>query len=166
MATAEPQDRLQPSLLDRLTDEAPENKREPREMRVMTKQKLRDAVLRDLEWLLNATRLRDQDALAAYPDVERSVVNFGLPGFSGETAAKLHSTDIERQIREAILRFEPRILPDTLRVDAIAPDSPLEWHNVVSVQIQGHIWSQPVPLEILLRTRLDLETGQVELSEA
>jgi len=134
-------------------------------MRVISKQKLREAVLRDLQWLLNATRLKDQHALATYPEVERSVVNYGMPGFSGETASRVDVTDLEQQIRDAILRFEPRILPDTLRVEALAQDSPLDWHNVVSVQIQGHIWSQPVPLEILLHTKMDLESGQVELSE-
>lgn len=165
MATLEPQDRLQPSLLDRLTDDAPQLTREPRELRVMSKQKLREAVLRDLQWLLNATRLKDQAMLATYPDVERSVLNFGLPGLSGETASRIDVTDLEQQIRDAILRFEPRILPDTLRVEALASESPLDWHNVVSIQIEGHIWSQPVPLEILLRTKLDLESGQVEVAE-
>jgi type VI secretion system protein ImpF len=27
------------------------------------------------------------------------------------------------------------------------------------------LWSQPVPLEILLRTQLDLEAGQVEVRD-
>ena len=42
----EPQDQLQPALLDRLTDEEPDKKLEPRLQRVITKKKLREAVLR------------------------------------------------------------------------------------------------------------------------
>ena len=43
-----PQERLQPALLDRLTDEQPDHAQEPRERRVMSKSRLRQAVLRDL----------------------------------------------------------------------------------------------------------------------
>ena len=44
-------------------------------------------------------------------------------------------------------------------------DSVLGWHNVVSVKISAQVWAQPVPLELLLRTEVDLETGQVALAE-
>ena len=52
-----PQDRLQPALLDRLTDDEPGKKQEPREARVLSKSRMRQSVLRDLAWLFNATRL-------------------------------------------------------------------------------------------------------------
>ena len=48
MADPSPTERLQPSLLDRLTDDAPTVLTEPREARVLTKGQLRTAVLRDL----------------------------------------------------------------------------------------------------------------------
>ena len=41
----------------------------------------------------------------------------------------------------------------------------LDHHNVIGVQIQGQLWAEPVPLELLLRTEIDLETGRVELSD-
>ena len=59
-----PQDRLQPALLDRLTDDEPDKKLEPREHRVLSKSRLRQAVLRDLAWLFNATRLEADVDLA------------------------------------------------------------------------------------------------------
>jgi hypothetical protein len=52
-----PEEQLQPALLDRLTDEEPDKKLEPRRERVMSKRRMRDAVLRDLAWLFNTTRL-------------------------------------------------------------------------------------------------------------
>jgi predicted component of type VI protein secretion system len=55
--TLPPQDRLQPALLDRLTDDDPDSDEEARDHRVMSRRQLRDAVLRDLAWLFNATRL-------------------------------------------------------------------------------------------------------------
>ena len=44
--------------------------------------------------------------------------------------------------------------------------SVLDTHNVIEFEIRGHLWAQPVPLEILLRTQLDLEAGQVDVRDA
>lgn len=165
MADPSPTERLQPSLLDRLTDDAPTVLTEPREARVLTKGQLRTAVLRDLAALMNAICLGAGDDLSAYPEVERSVLNYGMPAFAGETASTLDVHDLEEGIRSAILRFEPRVLPNSLLVEAMATDNGLGWHNVVSVRISAQVWAQPVPLELLLRTEVDLETGQVALAE-
>ena len=160
-----PQERLQPALLDRLTDEEPEKKVEGPDKRVLTKTQLKQAVLRDLVWLMNTTRLESSEDLSEAPNVQRSVLNFGLPALSGETASTLDPTNLERSVRDAILAFEPRILPASLRVEAIVTDTQLDQHNVISVQIEGQLWAQPVPLELLLRTEVDLETGKVEITE-
>lgn len=165
MADPSSTERLQPSLLDRLTDNAPTVLTEPREARVLTKGQLRTAVLRDLAALMNAICLGAGDDLSAYPEVERSVLNYGMPAFAGETASTLDVHDLEEGIRSAILRFEPRVLPNSLLVEAMATDNGLGWHNVVSVRISAQVWAQPVPLELLLRTEVDLETGQVALAE-
>ncbi len=160
-----PQERLQPALLDRLTDDEPEKKLELRENRVLSKHRLRQAVLRDLAWLFNATRLETGTSLAKTPYARRSVINFGLPALSGETASTLEITDLERAIRQAILDFEPRILPETLQVQALVELSEMDHHNVIGVEIHGQLWAQPVPLELLLRTEIDLETGKVQISD-
>jgi type VI secretion system protein ImpF len=160
-----PQERLQPALLDRLTDEEPTRTQEAPERRVMSKSRLRQAVLRDLAWLFNATQPTARIGLGEIPHVRRSVLNFGLPALSGRAASSLDVTELEQAIRQAILDFEPRILPQTLEVRAIALQSALDHHNVVGVQIGGELWAQPVPLELLVRTEIDLETGKVEIAD-
>src|SRR5688572_21133531 len=96
MADLTPQERLQPALLDRLTDDEPEKLHERREHRVLSKSKLRQAVLRDLAWLFNATRLEAGTDLSSAPHVRRSVVNFGLPALSGRAASSIDVIDLER----------------------------------------------------------------------
>ena len=160
-----PQDRLQPALLDRLTDDEPDKKVEPPERRVLSRSRLRQAVLRDLEWLFNAVRMESGANLAQVPYARRSVVNFGLPALSGQTASTLEVADLERAVRQSIADFEPRILPGTLQVRAVVEMSTLDHHNVVGIEIQGQLWAQPVPLELLLRTEIDLETGRVEIMD-
>jgi type VI secretion system protein ImpF len=159
-----PQDHLQPALLDRLTDDEPDKKLEPRMQRVISKRRLREAVLRDLAWLFNTTRLDANMDAATLPYARRSVINFGLPALSGQTASTLEVPDLERAIRQAILDFEPRILPESLHVRALE-SAGMDHHNVIGVEISGQLWAQPVPLELLVRTEIDLETGQVEVAD-
>src|SRR5450755_817067 len=156
--------RLQPALLDRPTDDEPENRREAESLRVMSKTQLRQAVLRDLAALFNSVQPLAQ-AAEPYPLLAESVLNFGLPPLSGQLASKLDVSVLEAAIRQAIVRFEPRILADTLQVTAQEASNVLDTHNVIEFEIRGHLWSQPVPLEILLRTQLDLEAGQIEVRD-
>ena len=168
-------DRLQPALLDRLTDDSRPgaggaHSRHARHAdddphRVMTKAQMRAAVLRDLSWLFNAVQPLGAQA-ETHPLLPGCVLNFGLPAISGQLASKLDVSGMEKTIRQAILRFEPRILADTLQVHAIEAESVLHTHNVIEFEIRGHLWAQPIPLEILLRTQLDLEAGQVLVREA
>jgi type VI secretion system protein ImpF len=160
-----PQDRLQPALLDRLTDDEPERKLEPREQRVLSKSRLRQAVLRDLVWLFNTTRLEADTDLTGAPHARRSVINFGLPAFSGWEASSVDAAELARAIRQAIVEFEPRIIASTLHVRTLMDPGQLDRHNVIGVEISGHLWAQPVPLELLVRTEIDLETGRVELAD-
>ena len=166
MAELASRERLQPALLDRLTDDTPDNQQpEARESRVINKNRFRQGVLRDLAWLLNATRLADADELVGLPEVEGSVVNFGLPALSGETASTVDVLQLEDSIRRAIQFYEPRILSSTLEVQALFSENELHQHNVVSIEIRGSLWAHPIPIEMLLRTDLDLETGEVRIHD-
>ena len=165
MSLAKVQDRLQPALLDRLRDDDPTNSKEPVESRVLSRNRLRDAVLRDLSWLFNTSQLDSSESLAAYPQVRRSVLNYGLPVISGQTISSIDPVLIEGQVRQAIIDHEPRILPESLRVEAIMSDTRIDQHNQISFRITGQLWAQPVPLELLLHTDIDLETGRVDVRE-
>jgi type VI secretion system protein ImpF len=160
-----PDERLQPALLDRLTDDEPDKKTEPREARVLSKRQLRRSVLRDLAWLFNATQLESVNDLSGAPLVRRSVLNFGLPALSGRSASSLDVSDLARAVRDAIINFEPRILPSTLRITTLLESGDLDHHNVIGVEIEAHLWAQPVPLEFLVRTEFDLETGKVQIMD-
>lgn len=158
-------DRLQPALLDRLTDDARHLSQDAEDGRVMNKARLRQAVLRDLAWLLNAVQPLPAEQGKLFPAAADSVLNYGLPAMSGLLASKIDVTVLERLIRQAILRFEPRILAESLSVHALEFDSVMDTHNIIEFEIRGFMWAQPVPLELLLRTQLDLEAGQVDVRE-
>lgn len=167
MPTLAPQERLQPALLDRLIDDEPDKTEEPRESRVITLRRLREAVLRDLTWLFNCSaHVEGEIDSGLYPEVPDSTINYGLPPLAGNTASSVSGLHLEQAIREAILRFEPRMVPETLQVRALLTERSLDHHNQIQVEIRGSLWSVPVPIELLLKTQLDLESGQVEVRES
>jgi type VI secretion system protein ImpF len=153
-------DRLQPALLDRLTDDAPQALAESRDQRVLSMRGLRKAVLRDLGWLLNSTGLGAVQPLDGTPLAAQSVLNFGLPDLTGKTASGLDRAALARRIRQAVWDFEPRILRDSLRVVALAPGAAA---NQVAFEIHGELWGQPLPERLYLKTELDLEIGELRL---
>lgn len=159
-------ERLVPSLLDRLTDNDPQGKLEPRENRLMSVPQLRATVLRDLGWLFNAIRLDVNGNLDAYPELKRSVLNYGLPAMSGHFVSGTDMRDLERQLRQAVINFEPRLIPDTLTIKAETNAKGLNHHNLVSFKISAQLWAQPAPVELTLQTDIDLESGQCRVAEA
>ncbi len=165
MVTLRAQDRLQPALLDRLTDDDPAAAAETAEARVINRSRLRESVLRDLSWLFNTSapgRALDDSGLVY---ARASVLGYGLPPLAGETASTLDPLLLQQRIRQAILAYEPRILADTLSVEIVVSDDELDRHNQIGCRINGQLWAQPVPLELLLHTDIDLETGHVAVRE-
>lgn len=166
---AEPfsRDRLMPALLDRLIDDRPHETVESIDSRVLSKTGLRQSVLRDLGWLFNAQSARNSAIDGdVFPHAKHSTLNFGIPPLSGSLVSKLDMRDLEEMLRQAIVDFEPRILPDTVVVKGLPPEDPLGHHNALTFQITARLWAQPYPLELLLKTDLDLETGLVELKDS
>jgi type VI secretion system protein ImpF len=165
MAELLPQERLQPSLLDRLTDDAPEAHEEGRDKRVLGLSQLRQSVLRDVGWLLNTVHLQASQELDDWPEVMSSTVNYGIPDLAGTSAVGKNILELERAVRQSVLNFEPRILSDTLRVTVQIEPEQMDRH-AMSFIIEGQLWAQPVPLSLYLKTELDLETGAVTVAES
>jgi type VI secretion system protein ImpF len=156
-------ERLQPSLLDRLTDLEPDKTQESRDRRVFSVARLRESVLRDLAWLMNTANLACVQDLSRYPEVASSVLNYGIPALSGATLASTDVQALERAIKQAIADFEPRILRHTLSVRLDIDEGRMN-RNAMTFLIEGELWAQPVPLRLFLKTEIDLELGDVKVS--
>lgn len=164
MAELTQKERLQPSLLDRLTDDERENKQESRDKRVLSPARLRECVRRDLTWLLNTTHLAALEDLEAHPDVQRSVLNYGMPDLAGRTVSSVDARSLERLLVKVIADFEPRLLRSTVKVKIIADPDKMN-HNAMCFGIEAELWAQPLPLRLFLRTDIDLETGTVNVTD-
>ncbi|HJW06206.1 MAG TPA: type VI secretion system baseplate subunit TssE [Rhodanobacter sp.] len=164
MAELTTQERLQPSLLDRLTDDEPDKREESRDKRVLSATRLRDCVTRDISWLLNCVSLDVDLALDEYPEVARSVLNFGIPDLTGASLSGIDSETLQRQLKDAILAFEPRLTANTLRVSVNADHKRMD-RQALMFNIESEMWAQPIPLNLFLKTEVDLETGSFKVSE-
>lgn len=118
----------------------------------------KEALKRDLEWLLN-TRQPPMPELAAYPAAKASMLNYGLPDI---TALGLASASDHRQLRlaiEACLRnFEPRLMDVRVSLeDSGMLDRRLRFH------IEGLMKLDPAPEEISFDTVLEISSGEYKV---
>jgi type VI secretion system protein ImpF len=158
-------ERLQPSLIERLTDDAPEQRRETPGAQQASLAQLRASVLRNLACLFNAVAHDADRRLDAWPEVRRSAMNFGLPALAGRVASTIELRTLERELRLAVLRFEPRLLSDSVRVSVLDDERGPCGHNVIAFRVEAQLWAQPAPVAFSLHTRLDLESGQCTVAE-
>src|SRR5690606_36515367 len=91
-------DRLQPALLDRLTDEAPQRRSDAPAQGLMTHAQLRRAVLRDLRCLLNTVNLESTQDLACLGHIQASTLNFGVRAMAGKRVSEIDWSDLESAI--------------------------------------------------------------------
>jgi type VI secretion system protein ImpF len=156
-------ERLQPSLLDRLTDNEPGKTVEPLSQRVLSAQRIREDVIQNLLSLLGTTNLAAASSdIADFPDAAKSVVNYGIPDLAGVTASSIDPEALARAVREAVLAFEPRLNRTSLRVQAVIAGERMA-HNTLVFEIEGELWADPTPLRLFLQTQVDLETGSVAI---
>ena len=158
-------ERLQPSLLDRLTDHDPGNPAESRASRVIDIERLRQIVRRDLSWLLNANNLETVIDAERYPRVARSTLNYGVRDASGDFANADRARTMQDAIRRAIEIFEPRVNAAALQVVVRDTEQGANDHRIY-FDIRGELWAEPLPVELYLRSEVDLTTGEVLLEDA
>jgi type VI secretion system protein ImpF len=156
-------ERLQPSLLDRLTDDEPDVLEESRDKRALSQERLRASVLRDLSWLFNTTNLSSLVDLSAYPEAAKSVLNYGLPDLAGHTVTGMDVAELEQLLKRAIWNYEPRLTQRSVRV-RLAVDPDAMSHNSMSFAIEAELFAQPLPQQLYLRTEIDLEDGDVRVA--
>lgn len=165
MAELAPLDRLQPCLLDRLTDDQATVQVESRAQRVISLARFKEGVLRDIRWLFNCQRHREDEGLSEFPQVEKSVFNYGLREFTGLLSEGGDVREIEKEISATLLFFEPRIIRRSLQVKVFREDKagPQRNPHQISLQISADLWAQPIPEKFFVKTMIDLETGDCAL---
>jgi type VI secretion system protein ImpF len=90
------------------------------------------------------------------------VLNYGIPPTTGRIKAGIDATALARQVRTALLHFEPRLLPDSLRV-SVTREAVSD--GAFQFLIVAELWAHPVPLRMTLLTEPDHDLGMVRVVE-
>lgn len=123
---------------------------------------LKNAVLRDIEWLLNTKRplnLVEEN----FPETRSSILNFGIPDFSQFSSASGDDcSQVGTLIQEAIRRFEPRLEPRSVVVEYVATDqlTGLEAH----FRIKGILHVDPVRVPVSFDTHIEMDSGAIAIT--
>lgn len=142
------------SVIDRLIDE---DLRLPEKQltRSESLRKLRDAVRRDLEWLLNT-----RQPVEVPPDdseLDKSVYMYGLPDISSMGSQDTRDQErLLRSIQDAISKFEPRIAnPRVTFIAGLEEKLP-----VLRFLIEGMLRTDPSPEHVSFDTVLEISSGE------
>ena len=149
---------LMPSIIDRLID--PESAGTVARYGYGVAQ-MTEAVRRDLEDLLN-TRRAEHEVADAFPEVQRSVVNYGLPEVVSMPALTTDQrVQIGRELERAIAYFEPRLRDVRARIVSglNIVDRAVKFH------IEGRLRVDPAP-DVEFETVLELSTGRSTVTAA
>ena len=140
------------SVLDRLIDEEPNSRVEGPMTRSDSLRRLKAAVRRDLEWLLNAHQPVQAPPEGA-TELEKSVYTFGLPDIcSMNLSSSSNAQDLARIMEGLVATFEPRLLAPKV---SLIPGrgGPLP---ELRFSIEGLLAIDPMPEHVSFDTVLDV----------
>lgn len=150
---------LQPSLIDRLIDLEPQNRKEATIAQAQSFRQLKDSVRRDLEWLLN-TRRTPAEPPARAKELWRSSYSYGLPDLTGMALNTAEARgDLSQILETAISSFEPRLRNVTAILQPSAVGS-----RMLRFQIEALLLTEPAPARIFFDTTLELTSGEYEVA--
>ena len=148
------------SVLDRLIDYEPDVSREAIASRSKNLRQLKEALRRDLEWLLNTRQV----AGGLPPDLEelnRSLAAYGIPDF---TNLNITNSDDQKRIRteieDAVRIFEPRL--ESVNV-SFQPSSSND--GKIHFRIDANLKIEPAPEPITFDTTVQMGSGQYVVKE-
>lgn len=151
MPRVESDQELTPSILDRLIDRSPRESSEAPARASQLLTQVKDAVKRDLEWLLNSRQL-----LADWPsdmkELTKSLLTYGMPDFSSAMLSNVNDQDrLRRVVQDAIGRFDPRLA--AVQVTLVEGR---EFDRTLRFRIDAMLRVEPSPLPVTFDSVLEL----------
>lgn len=124
---------------------------------------MRLTLVRDVSWLFNDISFDQVTDLSAYPEVQVSVLNFGISDMASDTinpkSLAIRADGLVARLKD----FEPRIEKDTLRIDADSEANVKD--NKIQFVLTGVISMSLDDREFVVSTRIDLDHGRIEVAE-
>jgi len=152
-----------PTLLERLLDDEPRVETERFDKFFLDSKKMRAIVQKDIAAIMNSTNIEDRLDSKRFKLVADSVLNYGVAAMVGNYANQHNWGAIEKTIRNALLRFEPRILAESLIVSPSIDGEHPSRNGIILFEIKGLISWVPYPIDLCINGAYDVETEKVDL---
>jgi type VI secretion system protein ImpF len=154
--------RIRLPLLDRLLDSNPDGPADPQVSQPLAVEMLRNAVLRDMEALLNARRRR-VPLPAGQAELPVSPLGYGLPDpTAGSFSTAEARAALAREVEVALRRFEPRLTAVTVVPSTIDRD---RLDRTLRLRVEAVLRTDPVPEQMVFETVLRPATLDVTVVE-
>ena len=154
-------ERFIPCVLSRMQDDEPTS-RIDRMPRVMSLDGIREDILANVVMLLNSRSRPNDEDLSRYPEIENSVISYGLMDFCGMNCNMENLETIRKHVRDQLIKFEPRIDKESLQINVFESSDSTERCSF-SMEIIGRFAISEMTGDFRYSTRFDLETGQVTM---
>ena len=161
MAKRELERTVQPSVLDRLTDEDPRSSADPRVSYMESLRQFKVGVQRDLEWLLN-TRRTPTAAPVELTELSRSVYNYGVPDITSLSSDSPQArAQLLRDVEATLVTFEPRLT--NVQISMVEQEGEAHRRELRFV-VEATLRLDPTPEQVVFDTVLHFSSGQIEVA--
>lgn len=162
MSRVRPDQYLLPSVFDRLLDDEPDTQVETPHSRAQLLRELKTSVRRDLENLLN-TRISLYPVPDDLPELKTSVLNYGIPDFTGLSMSSREQRErLRLLVEDAIRRFETRFISVRVELTAAQRSNNVQ-DRTVHFRIEGLLYAEPAPEPVMFDSQLRPQLGDFEV---
>ena len=152
---------VQPSVLDRLTDDDPRLAGDPHTTYAESLRQFKMSVQRDLEWLLN-TRRTPTPASEEFEELTNSLYNYGVPDITSLSRDSIDSRSwLRKQLEDALTIFEPRLT--NVSIDVVEIEGEAHRRELRFV-VEATLRMDPTPEQVVFDTVLHFTTGAIDVS--
>ncbi len=152
---------ITPSVLDRLLDDKPKEQVESQSQQIFDLNRLKRAVARDMEALLNSRSVDLDEQIEAYPQARNSMIDFGITDLS--SLSFLDPGDrayLRDKIRITVERHEPRL--GTVQVSLDAPGG---IERMLRFRVDAILKVLPTRPPVSFDARLQLSSNSCQVKE-
>jgi len=123
---------------------------------------LREAVARDLEWLLNTRIWYPWENLDRLEEARASILTYGMPELSTFSwSAPEDARTIAGLIEKAVRTFEPRLLPRSVKCEVLPSRDVSDFS--LRIRIEAILQVDPISEPVAFDTALDFGGGGLRI---
>ncbi len=110
---------------------------------------LRAELAADLDALVNTVNLEASIDLDDFPEVQKSILNFGMPDLSALTMESSEANLVGQQLEQALKNFESRLLGESIAVSGEVQQDEVGSRLAFKIKADMHATPSDVPIEFL-----------------